>query len=80
MTERGPSMAKAGKEAKASKPAKSGAVDSLPAAAPSIEMDVSVPALADADSLAGTQPREGDSAIKKILRAVNGGRELPGQR
>jgi hypothetical protein len=62
------------------KPAKSGAVDSLPAAAPSIEMDVSVPALADADSLAGTQPREGDSAIKKILRAVNGGRELPGQR
>ncbi len=61
------------------KPARSGAADSLPAAAPAIEMDVSVPAL-DADSLAGTQRREGDSAIKKILRAVNGGKELPGQR
>jgi hypothetical protein len=61
------------------KPARSGPTDSLPAAAPAIDMDVSVPAL-NADSLAGTQRREGDSTIKKILRAVNGGKELPGQR
>jgi hypothetical protein len=61
------------------RPAKASATDSLPTAAPSIDMDVAVPALAGADSLTGTQRRDGDSAIKKILRAVSGGKDLPGQ-
>lgn len=53
--------------------------DSLPGAAPSIDMDLATPALQTQDSVAGPPPRQGDSTMKKILRALNGGKDTPPQ-
>ncbi|MGN6393525.1 MAG: hypothetical protein ACTHM9_14950 [Gemmatimonadales bacterium] len=61
---------------KTSSPAPS---DSVPHTGPSIEMDLVMPALQAPDSLTGAQPRQGDSAMKKILRALNGGKDAPTQ-
>jgi len=53
------------------------AADSTAVAAPAIDMDVAAPTLQAADSLAGPPRQKGDSAMKKILRALNGGKALP---
>jgi hypothetical protein len=35
------------------------------------------PIVTNADSLAGAERRQGDSTLKRILRAVNGGKDMP---
>jgi hypothetical protein len=40
-------------------------------------MEVATPTLQSADSLAAPPRQQGDSAMKKILRALNGGKALP---
>jgi hypothetical protein len=53
------------------------AADSLPGVAPApIDISVPVPVVLD-DSLLPNDRRQGDSTLRKILRAVNGGKELP---
>jgi len=51
--------------------------DSLAAVAPAIELDLAVPELQGADSLSALPRSRSDSAMKRILRAVNGGKDLP---
>jgi hypothetical protein len=52
------------------------AQDSVTPIAPApIEVDLSVPALAGSESLVATPKQRGDSAMKRILRAVSGGKE-----
>jgi len=52
-------------------------VDSSIAPAP-VEVDLSLPSLRAADSLVAAQRQRGDSAaIKRILRAVSGGKDVP---
>ena len=53
------------------------AADSTAITAPEIDMQVALPALQDPDSLAAPPRQKGDSAMKRILRAVNGGKALP---
>jgi hypothetical protein len=52
------------------------AADSSAIAPPAIDMQVTLPTLQGAESLAGPRQR-GDSGMKKILRALNGGKALP---
>ncbi len=59
-----------------SKPA-GAATDSAAIEPPSIDLDVAVPTLSGAESLTGAPRAQGDSAMKKILRAVNGGKDIP---
>jgi hypothetical protein len=47
------------------------AIDSS-AIAPAIDMQVTLPELQDAESLATSPRQKGDSAMKRILRAVSG--------
>jgi hypothetical protein len=52
------------------------AQDSVKPIAPApVAVDLSVPALAGSDSLVPTPKQRGDSAMKRILRAVSGGKE-----
>jgi hypothetical protein len=46
-------------------------------AAPTIDMQVAAPAIPSAESLVGAPRQKGDSAMKKILRAVSGGKGPP---
>jgi len=57
----------------ASAPAVSDSV--APIAPQPIELDVSVPSLASSESLVPTPRQRGDSAMKRILKAVGGGKE-----
>lgn len=57
----------------ASAPAASDSV--TPIAPQPIELDVSVPSLASSESLVPTPRQRGDSAMKRILKAVGGGKE-----
>jgi hypothetical protein len=50
--------------------------DSTIAPAPAA-LDMAVPALPGAESLVATPRPQGDSALKRILRAVNGGKDAP---
>ncbi len=50
--------------------------DSSLAPAP-VDMQLDVPALPGGDSLVATPTARSDSAMKRILRAVNGGKDLP---
>jgi len=52
------------------------ATDSLADAAPAIDMQVAMPALPGEDSVAAARPKS-DSTMKKILRALNGGKTAP---
>lgn len=62
--------------AAASPKAAGAAKDSSIAPAP-IEVDLAVPTLAGAESLVPTPRQQSDSAMKRILRAVNGGKDVP---
>ena len=42
-----------------------------------VAVDLDMPVIAGADSLLVTPRPTGDSAMKRILRAVNGGKEAP---
>jgi hypothetical protein len=42
-----------------------------------VELQLEVPALPRAESLVGTPRQQGDSAMKRILRAVSGGKDVP---
>jgi hypothetical protein len=53
--------------------------DSTIAPAPAA-LDMAVPALPGAESLVATPRPQGDSALKRILRAVNGGKDAPQRR
>jgi hypothetical protein len=53
------------------------AADSTTIAPPAIDMDVAAPTLQGAESLATPPRQKSDSAMKKILRALNGGKTLP---
>jgi hypothetical protein len=50
--------------------------DSSIAPAP-IDVDLAVPALPVADSLGPAPRQQGDSAMRRILRALGGGKDLP---
>ena len=52
------------------------ATDSLADAAPAIDMQVAMPALPGEDSIAAPRQKN-DSTMKKILRALNGGKAAP---
>lgn len=67
----------AAKPAVAGQPASS-ADSSL--APPPGSLDLAVPALPQADSLVTVPGQHGDSAMKRILRAVSGGKDIPQQR
>jgi hypothetical protein len=60
----------------ATPPAPAAIKDSSLAPAP-IDIQLDVPALPGAESLVATPQPKGDSAMKRILRAVNGGKDLP---
>jgi len=60
----------------ASPPASPAPKDSSLAPAP-VDIQLDVPALAGAESLVPAPRQRGDSAMKRILRAVNGGKDLP---
>ena len=64
----------AGTTAGATTPAPAAIKDSSLAPAP-IDIQLDVPALPGGESLVATP--KGDSAMKRILRAVNGGKDLP---
>lgn len=49
-------------------------------APPPVALDLAVPALPQADSLVTVPGQHSDSAIKRILRAVSGGKDIPQQR
>ena len=51
-------------------------VDSSLSPAP-VDIQLDVPALPGSDSLVATPRQQGDSAMKRILRAVNGGKDAP---
>jgi hypothetical protein len=52
--------------------------DSLPGLAPApIDLSIPAPVVLDSESLARVDRRQGDSTLRKILRAVNGGKEPP---
>jgi hypothetical protein len=53
------------------------AADSTAITAPAIDMQVALPTVQDAESLATPLRQKGDSGMKKILRALNGGKALP---
>jgi hypothetical protein len=50
--------------------------DSSIAPAP-VALDLVVPELPGAETLVATPHPQGDSALKRILRAVNGGKDVP---
>ena len=52
------------------------ATDSLADSAPAIDMQVAMPALPGEDSIAAPRQKN-DSTMKKILRALNGGKAAP---
>jgi len=53
------------------------ATDSSATIAPAIDMQVAVPDLQGADSLVSPPRQKGDSAMKRILRAVSGRKDVP---
>jgi hypothetical protein len=53
------------------------ATDSSATLAPAIDMQVAAPDLQGADSLVGAPRQKGDSAMKRILRAVSGRKDAP---
>jgi len=57
------------------KPAAPAADSVAPFAPAPIEMDLAVPALPGSESLVSSPRQKGDSAMKKILRAVSGGKD-----
>jgi hypothetical protein len=58
-------------------PKSDAATDSSATIAPAIDMQVAVPDLQGADSLVGLPRQKGDSAMKRILRAVSGRKDAP---
>lgn len=62
----------------ASAPSGVAAIDGAPSITPApAAVDLALPSLPTTESLVGTSRPQGDSAMKRILRAVNGGRDLP---